>query len=94
MGKRKVLPGTYIVDKIVKKRKVNGKVELLVSWRGYSSEDSIWAPLHHLLPKILDAFLNPEDATSLQDNPRKKNKKTEASSTEEVDQTNKEQKAL
>ena len=99
--KRKVLPDTYIVDKILKKRKVRGNVELLVSWQ-YGTEDNTWGPLHHLPTELVKAFLTPKekddarrqkdttnaDATSLQDNPWKK-RKTEkefgASSTAEVE---------
>lgn len=111
-----LLPGTYIVDKIIKKRKVRGNVELLVSWQVYGTEDNTWEPVHHLPTELVEAFLNPRekedsrrqkrrqkdttngDATSLQDNPRKKRKTViefGASSTEEVeDQSNEEQKAL
>ena len=30
------------------KRRINGKEEYLIKWKGYSDEDSTWEPLSHL----------------------------------------------
>ena len=93
--KRKVLPGTYIVDRIVTQRKKGGKVEFLVAWHGYGPEDNTWEPGEHLPTGMVHAFLNPrekegEQANSLQDNPRRKKDVAELGESS----TNTDQKAL
>ena len=39
----------YIIDKIIDKRKVKNKVEYLVTWKGFDSEDSTWEPRTQLI---------------------------------------------
>ncbi|XP_068707932.1 chromobox protein homolog 5-like [Montipora foliosa] len=101
--KRKVLPGTYLVDKIIDKRTVGGNLELLISWKGYGPEGHTWETACHIPKELVQAFLKDaqkhttnEDAGSLQDNPRKK-RRTEADfggTSREQDPSNDEQKAL
>ena len=37
------------VEKIVAKRKRQGKVEFLIKWRGYKSDENSWEPEEHLV---------------------------------------------
>ncbi|CAB4003726.1 Hypothetical predicted protein [Paramuricea clavata] len=39
----------YEVEKIVAKRKRQGKVEFLIKWRGYKSDENSWEPEEHLV---------------------------------------------
>ena len=39
-----VAPGVYIVERIVDRRKVKNKVEYLIKWSGYSSDENTWEP--------------------------------------------------
>uniref|UniRef100_A0A2K5W0Q2 Chromodomain Y like n=1 Tax=Macaca fascicularis TaxID=9541 RepID=A0A2K5W0Q2_MACFA len=39
----------YEVERIVDKRKIKGKTEYLVRWKGYDSEDDTWEPEQHLV---------------------------------------------
>jgi len=47
----------YTVEKIIKKKLVNGKIHYFVKWSGYSSKENTWEPLKNLnCPKLLDEF--------------------------------------
>jgi hypothetical protein len=47
----------YVVDKIQDKRIRNGKVEYLLSWRGYGPEENTWEPKANLdCPDIIKIF--------------------------------------
>jgi Chromo (CHRromatin Organisation MOdifier) domain len=39
----------YIIDKIIKKRKHNNKIEYMVTWKGYDIEDATWEPRLQLI---------------------------------------------
>ena len=39
---------TFEVEKIVAKRKRQGKIEFLVKWRGYNSDENSWEPKENL----------------------------------------------
>ncbi|XP_064544104.1 chromo domain-containing protein rhino-like [Drosophila montana] len=39
---------THYVEKILKKRYVNGRAQLLLKWQGYSMEESTWEPIENL----------------------------------------------
>ena len=76
MSKRKVpepeiLPGIFYVKEILKRRKRNGRVELLVSWLNYENQNT-WEPVKNLPPEMVAAFGN-------------RRKKRKASATEEAD---------
>merc|ERR1712038_230743 len=48
--------GIFLVDEILDKREVKGKVEYLISWVGYGPNDNTWEPKDSLgNPKIIDA---------------------------------------
>merc|ERR1712228_17920 len=47
----------YVVDKIQDKRIKNGKVEYLLSWKGYGPEENTWEPKANLdCPDVIKAF--------------------------------------
>lgn len=46
----------YYVEKIIEKRKKNGKTEFLVKWEGY--EDPTWEPERNIPSHIIEEFLN------------------------------------
>lgn len=46
----------YYVEKIIDKRKKNGKTEFLVKWEGY--KDPTWEPERNIPSHIIEEFLN------------------------------------
>ncbi|EDW61050.1 putative uncharacterized protein DDB_G0290989 [Drosophila virilis] len=46
--KRRRADGTHYVEKILKKRYVNGRAQLLLKWQGYSMEECTWEPIENL----------------------------------------------
>ena len=47
----------YTVEKIVKKRQRNGKVQYLVKWAGFPASQSTWEPEEHILDvRLLEEF--------------------------------------
>ena len=56
----------YEVEKIVKKRVKNGKVEYKVRWKGYSKDDDTWEPIEHLegCMEKLHEFLDKEEISA------------------------------
>ncbi len=44
----RLLPGTFIVEKILDKRIKGSKIEYLVKWEGYSEADNTWEPIKNL----------------------------------------------
>jgi len=47
-GEKKSSPKAFEVKQIIGKRKVKGKVQYLVSWKGYGPEDNSWEPVANL----------------------------------------------
>lgn len=47
----------YVVDKLLDKRVRNGKVEYLISWKGYGPEENTWEPKNNLdCPELVKDF--------------------------------------
>ena len=56
---REVLPEYYLVERVVAKKKIQGKWEYLVKWKDYSSEQMTWEPASHLPEIAITAFESP-----------------------------------
>ncbi len=52
----------FVVQKIIDDRKIKGKVEFLIKWKGYANKDNTWEPLDKLikdgLKDEIDEYLN------------------------------------
>ncbi|RWS13632.1 chromobox protein 1-like protein [Dinothrombium tinctorium] len=47
----------YVVEKILEKRKRNGRIEYLIKWQGWPDEDNTWEPEEHLsCPDLVREF--------------------------------------
>ena len=47
----------YVVEKVVDKRRVRGRVEYLLKWKGYPSSDNSWEPENNCgCPELIEAF--------------------------------------
>jgi hypothetical protein len=51
----------WIIEKVIKKRKINGRTEYLIKWEGFNSEFNSWEPKEHLnYDPDVDSDLNEE----------------------------------
>ena len=71
----------YEVEKILDRRKIKGKFQYLIKWKGYSLSESTWEPISHLqyVKEIVDQFNASLDKTPVEGGVSLENKENENS---------------